>query len=184
MAYSISTYGYKSPIESIVLSTYGFYPYTDVVIEDTNPISDYFQALYTKLSLCSYITDTNNILIGESVDLLSLSDTEFPRLEVLTYRDIGLGYKTDRKIDFGLHYCIVGYAKDVSIEYMTEFGVEVRCLNFQFIDDKILGNSPCHGFISLYGYPELFVREELFGGIYTFMLFMSATIQFLDTRFL
>jgi hypothetical protein len=154
-------------------------------------IGNYFSALTTKLGTCTYITDSNNIIIGESVDIAGLKSSYFPRLEILITKDKGDGYESQRRMRFQFRYSIAGYimrnSQSVTITDVVNimnFALNVRALNYNFLDDKQSGNPPCSGFDSLGAFPECFYEWELFGPVSAFILEIEANINTIDTEVL
>ena len=117
---------------------------------------------------------TPNVLIGESLDLLSLSDSDFPRFEIRPLSGPGKGRPSQREVNRDFIIVISGYIKRSSEEVtdndvlnITDMGETLRTAIFGFIDDAQASNPPCSNFTGIDPYFELDYDWELFGNIST-----------------
>ena len=150
----------------------------------------YLKALEAKLKTSVLIADPDNVVMGDSRDILALPDTAFPRLEVLITKVKTNGYFSQRQQMFAFRYTIAGYIRrtvdEVDFDDMVtlmDWGRQVVALNYSFLDDKQAGSSPCTGFLKMGDYPETFYDFELVDRISTFLIIdMEAQIQLSDTE--
>jgi len=152
-------------------------------------IGDYLTSLQTKLQTCTLITNPDLVLMGESKDIFGLQDDQFPRLEVLIDKDKQEGYASQRTMNYDFRYSIAGFIRrvDDAVSFadmvtLTNFGVEVRNLNYSFLDDKQAGNPPCNGFLMMGQFTECFYEFELFPRTSAFIIVMGAFLELLDTE--
>jgi hypothetical protein len=152
-------------------------------------IATYLDSLITKLASTTLITDTNNIIVGETQDVFKLSDTQFPRLEILVAKDKCDGYVAQRKQNYSFRYSIMGMIKRTSMDTtksdmltLMGFGIQVRALNYQFLDDKQAGNPPSSDFTKMGEFPECFYEFEMYAPLSAFLLDMEAHFYLSDTE--
>ena len=166
-------------------------PATIYVTGETTAFEEYIAALMTKLSNSTVATDSDNITLGETVDLAGKKSDEFPRLEVLITKIKCNGYNAQRKMSWSLRYSIMGwihtdsdseYPTLAEIKAITSFAKETLDLNYTFLDDKQLGNPACTGFGKLGDYPEIFIEKELIPRTIAFLCDVEAHIYISDTE--
>jgi hypothetical protein len=159
------------------------------IIRQENPLTCFFKALVEKYKKNTFITNSTNVIIGESVDLLALDkDTEYPRMEILIDKDKSDGYQSQRDQMRSFRFNVAGYIhreNDVTTEEdmfnLMLFGMQTYALTFSFLDDKQAGKSPCQGFEMLDAYPETFYDFEMIPKITTFIFVAAAQIYLPDT---
>jgi len=154
-----------------------------------SPVGLFFKALETKLKTCTYITDSANVIVGESKDLFAHEDSNFPRIEVLCKVFNGSGYASQRSMDSRLRVIVVGYIKRTSDEVnfddmvtLTNFGIELSALIYGLLDDKSNGLISVPGFLKFSGYPSAYYDFELIPKISTALLEVEVDFQLDDTQ--
>lgn len=146
-----------------------------------SPYSDYIKAIKVKIEQSAFITNSENILIGESFDLLGKPDSEFPRAEYQVRNMLGQGYYAQRLQDENVTVSIQGFmrrAQDDLLEQdmvdIINFGQEIRSLIYSFNNDKVSGNTVPKGFVQMDGYPEMWAEFEIMPKTSTFILNITA----------
>lgn len=154
-----------------------------------SPIALFFEALKSKIETSTYITDADNVVVGETKDLFAHEDANFPRVEILCKVFNGSGYASQRSLDFRLRIIVVGYLKrdsdDVTISDMTNltnFGIDLSTLIYGMLDDKQNGLTNVPGFLKFSGYPSAYYDFELIPKISTALLEVEADFQLNDTQ--
>lgn len=155
--------------------------------------SDFFTALNTKYASSSYVTDTDNIVFGESVDVMSLGEDSFPRLETLVIKAKCNGYADQRNLEWALRFGTAGFIKVDNdtphltlseLSQITNFGVETVSLVYQLLDDKQSGSLVLDSFEKFGEYPEIFIEKELFPNTVAFLFAHEAHFLLPDTEVL
>lgn len=146
---------------------------------------DYLMNKYTTLG--TYVTNPDNIVIGESMSMVTRPDADFPRLEFLISKLKYDGYTDQRVINQTFRFSVGGHLRraqdDTTKEDMFDaikWGRELVKLMYEIHNDVIAGNFPCDGFIQMSGFPEVFMEYELFPKITSVILVAEAEIQLYD----
>jgi len=165
---------------------------TEYVPTGDSPIGNLLLAIQAKLATGSYVTNPNNIKMGESpsiLDLVTSDGSNFPRFELLIEKDKSNGYLSQRQKEFSFRLSLAGYMQRDSDEVsfsdmvnLTNFGVETRSLIFSFLDDKQAGNSPCTGFSRMGEFDECFYEFEIFPKISAFAFPFEIILILTDTQ--
>lgn len=148
-----------------------------------------FEALVTKLANSSYVTDTNNIIIGESLDHSQLNESFFPRLEVLAIKSKEDDYIDQRQISQEFRFSVCGWVrrdrfnnlitKD-DMYYLMDFLDDTRKLIKSFNTDRINGIFVCDGFEKVSGYGESFYDFEIIEKLDSFTLIQAIEFTVAD----
>lgn len=142
----------------------------------------------------SYVTDSANILLTNNVDIATLSDTSFPRVEIFVEEAHGEGYETQRTIQWCYRFWFTGYLKrtdtqDGSQSLWTEadflsiwdFAEETMASVMGILDNVVANPSSAPNFLFFRGSPKIFANCEIIPNISTFMGFVEAVFQKEDT---
>jgi hypothetical protein len=141
-----------------------------------------------KLKTHSAITNPDNVKIGESLDLLALDDSEFPRFEIRPLDNLGKGRPSQREINRDYSVMVTGYVKRPSEEVtdddalaITDMGEELRTLIYGLIDDNTTITPPCDNFTGIDPYSVLQYDWELMGQFSTVIFGFRVEIYQNDT---
>ena len=153
------------------------------------PFADFFNYLITNFkNKTTYVTNPDNIIIGETVDIAGKPDTYFPRLEVLVDKLKFDGYIDQEQIKQGFRFTVVGIFRRESNDVVAQdmfnlmgFARETIKIVNQANTDRRTGETICDGFIQIDGYPEIFMDHEMFPKTSTFVLAAEADIELSDT---
>lgn len=142
----------------------------------------------TKLKTVSEITNPDNVIIGETIDIFSKNETFFPRLEILIDKDKFDGSVGQRGVDHSYRFTIGGFLRrdrhDVNLTQMlnlVQFGENVVSKIVSFKDDRIHGNPPVPGFLTVSNFTEIWYEFELVEKISTFVTAFSIDVNTTDT---
>jgi len=143
--------------------------------------SEFFEAVKAKLEVSTFVIDVNNVLVGESYDLLGRPDEEFPRLEFQIRNIMGEGYYAQRLQDESLSISIQGFLRrptddltSAEMDKLIDFSQEVRSKIFSFHNDKITGVPVPKGFIQISGFTEMWSEFEIMPRTSTFIFNFTA----------
>lgn len=156
----------------------------------------FIAAIKTKiLNESTYITDSNNMLLTNNVDISSLPDSAFPRVEIFVEDAQAEGYESQRTLEWNFRFWFTGYIRrtptgDGSESLWTEtdftniwsFAEETMAIVFGLMDDHQADNSIAPSFIMFKGTPVLSVNCEIIPNISVFMGFVEVIFQKEDTN--
>lgn len=132
------------------------------------PFAQFMDSLEEKLTGCSFIDNSENVIVGETYDFFSLGVDDYPRLEILIDKDKGDGYYTQVGMEQSFRASVAGYllreeedTQKIDMYNLITFGHECRRLIYQLNIDKETGDAPCDGFIQIAGFSEIFYEYEL-----------------------
>jgi hypothetical protein len=154
------------------------------------PLAQFLDNLIFKLSSDSvFITDSRNIILGENTSgLIELSESFFPRIEILILGIEDQGYIDQRNIQTIYSLGVMGHikreqasTKDVDIFDAIAFGTEIRKKLYSYQDDRIQGKPICDGFIMITGFSKTMIEYEIFERITTVGINAEVEIQLPDT---
>lgn len=154
-------------------------------------VGDYFGEIVSQLSdNSSYITDSDNIVfMEEDHDPLGLSDSHYPRINILPIKLKSNGYRSQRELEFDLRYLIVGMTRrenDIPVFSdaigIIDFAIETFSILMGTLDQKIAGVSLGSGFIQNDEYPEAIFDYEMFPRTNTFIIEFAAEFINPDTQ--
>jgi len=138
----------------------------------------------------SYIKDSKNVVIGESLSLLDKPDSDFPRAEILIQKQKYNGWVDQRVLDQSFRFSIGVHIRRVKDETTEEdmfdalnAGQELMKTIYRMhetVIDKGAG-AICDGFIQIAGFPEIYYEYEIFPRTTTIILIAEAEIQLWDT---
>lgn len=134
------------------------------------PCAQYFRYLMNKmLTHGTFITKRENLVIGESVDILGRVDEDFPRMEFLITKLKWDGYIDQRMENQSFRFQINAYLRRKNDPVVEEdmftairWGREMKRIIAMSHTDRIAGKLPCDGFIQMDGFPEIYPEYELF----------------------
>lgn len=154
--------------------------------------TQYYECLITiktKLKTNPYILKQDNVVVGESSDLLGLTDSYFPRIEILPLIDKGQGYVCQRDMEHNYQFGIIGYIRrdkeeisERDVKNIIAMGEKSRALIFELFEDKQKGEIKANLFDYIEGSPILDFDFELFDNISTFTLGFISSSQLKDTE--
>jgi hypothetical protein len=145
-----------------------------------------------KLRAISEITDPLNVIIGETMSILDLPDTAFPRCELLMDKLKFSGFIDQRMLEQNYRLCVSAYmkrpssdhAEDVTEQDMYDaitFGRKIMKAFMSANDDKLAGRPVCEGFLQMNGYPTMDIEYEMFAPITGILISAEPEIQLIDT---
>jgi len=153
------------------------------------PCEQFLSRLMDKLwSQGTVVKLEDNIVIGETLDLMNKPDSGFPRMELLIEK-----LKFDGYIDQGIHaqsfrFSVGAHFRRKNMDVVPEdmftalrWGREIKAIVASFHNDRAQGILPCEGFVQLDGYPEITFEHELFPKITSVIFFGEANIELNDT---
>lgn len=136
----------------------------------------------------TFITNPENVVIGESLSLLDKPDKMFPRAELLIVKDKANGFIDQRQINHSLRISIGGHIKrdqDLTTPQdmydAVSFGNEIMNVIYTMHEDNIQGIEICDGFIQVGGFNEIFYEYELFPRTTTVIVIAEVQIETYDT---
>ena len=144
-----------------------------------DPIVTMLKAVETKLKTASFLTDVNNVIIGESdpFDLEKFEDDKYPRMEILVDKLKGSDYVSQNTQDEEFRISIAGYIRRadraVTSQDMYDIineGTEAKSLMYSFNDDSVGGTDPTDGYLFVGGFYELFFEYEFMTRIASWIL--------------
>jgi hypothetical protein len=153
------------------------------------PCAQYIRYLMNKmLSRGTFVVKEDNLVIGESVDLIGLPNESFPRMEFLITKIKWDGYIDQRMENQSFRFQINAYIRrenDAVVEedmFMAiRWGREIKRIVSMSHIDRIKGNPPCDGFMQMDGFPEVFPEYELITKITTVIFVGEVEICLPDT---
>lgn len=142
----------------------------------------------------TYITDSSNVLLTNNIDIATLPDTAFPRIELAVDMAKCDGYESQRTLQWCYRFWFTGYLRrsttqDNSQSLWTEsdflsiwdFGEETMAIVMGILDDNIANPLLVPNFIMFNGSPLLSANCEIIPNISTFIGFVEAIFQKEDT---
>lgn len=112
--------------------------------------------------------DQENVIIGETYDWTHMKDEDFPRLEMLIWKKVGIG--EDDNVSRSEHVIFqvgaytfrdkINFRKDDYFQIFN-WGAEIERLVFQANVDRVLGNMPCPGFLRVEAYPDMDIEGSI-----------------------
>lgn len=129
----------------------------------------FLKSVRAKLRTHPFISKDSNVKIGDSLDIFSLPDENFPRFEIRPTRDLGNGYESQRNLKLQYDFVIVGFLRrpsdeitETDIKNVVAFGEKTRALIYEFNDDTQLDKTqPSPGFDYMDDYPVLDMDFEI-----------------------
>lgn len=156
-------------------------------------VGTFFLNLKNKLESSPFLNGNEQVSFVEDTDLLQ-QGLVFPRINLLVDKIKGNGYESQRQMDVGFRFIVVGHLKidgpdaeewkptaENCVE-LIDFGISTMSLIFSMLDDKQSGEVPCKGFEMFSGFPELFIEPELIPKILSFTIVAEAKILQDDTE--
>ena len=141
-------------------------------------ISDLMRYYETKLqekvfdSLGGIQLASGNVMIGDTMYLNSLNETQFPRVEYTIWKRQGLGRIGTNAEKVRLTFQMAGYiltdTPDLTSEKFfttNDYGEELKAVVKFANVDRALGNFPCPGFLHVEDNLTLYVTNEIDGKI-------------------
>lgn len=153
------------------------------------PCAQYLKYLITKMwDKGTFVTKEENLVIGESVDLLGRPNEDFPRMEFLITKMKWDGYTDQRFENQSFRFQINAYIRRVNEEVVAQdmydairFGREMKRITSMAHTDRIAGNLPCDGFIQMSGFPEVHPEYELIPQLTTIIFVGEIEVILPDT---
>jgi hypothetical protein len=153
------------------------------------PAAEFLTYLVSNLkSKKTIVTSNDNIFIGEKANIQMLSDSDFPRLEIVIKKLNGGGYVDQGNIDEGFRVTIVGFIKrdsddttDQDMYDIINFARETKKIVYQANSDRGAGTTVCEGFEQISGFSEIFVGYEMAPRTSAFVFEFEAEILLRDT---
>jgi len=155
-----------------------------------DPFSDFLEYIINKLlTKGSFVRSSDNIIIGETMDMFTKSDDFFPRMEILIPKLKFDGYVDNARVDRqSFRFSIGAHFRRISDNVVAndmftalKWGREIKSIISSLHDDKISGSLPCEGFIQMDGFPEIFFEHELYPRITSIIFIGEAEIELIDT---
>jgi hypothetical protein len=158
--------------------------------------SPFISAVETKiLAESSYVTNSDNILYCDNVDIASLPAEAFPRMEFFVGAAKGDGYASQRDIEWEFDFSFIGYLKRTELQNNSEsmwtkadfeniwtFAEESMAIVMGILDDSQSDPLLAPNFLMFRGTPALVVSCELIPNISTFAGHVTAVFQKEDTN--
>jgi len=153
------------------------------------PFADYLNYLITSLvNKTTFVNDPDNVIIGETADVLGKPDDFFPRLETLITKMKDDGYIDQRMMDQSFRFSIMGYIRreeenttSDDMFSLIKFARECKKIVYESNSDRANGDSPCDGFMQVGGFTEVFLEYEQIPKHSAFLLEAEVEIQLADT---
>jgi len=153
------------------------------------PCAQYIRYLMNKLfTQGTFVTKKENLVIGESVDMVGKSNDAFPRIEILINKIKWDGYTDQRQEDQSFRFqlnAIIRRANDETTEEDMFFAIrwarELKRIVAMSHNDRATGNLPCAGFIQMDGFPEAVIVYELAPKITTIIFVGEVEVILPDT---
>lgn len=152
------------------------------------PFADFMDYLITNLnSKSTFATNSDNIIIGETINLAERESDFFPRVELLIKKMKDDGYVDQRIVDQSFRFTAIGHihraADDTTKEDMftlIRFARETKSIIYGANTDRRLGNTICDGFKQIGGFTEIDMDFEMFPYISSFLIEGEAEIELED----
>ena len=153
------------------------------------PFVQFFKYLMDKMfSKGTFVNNPDNMVIGESIDLIGKDDSYFPRMEYLIDKIKWDGYIDQRMQSLSFRFQINAIyrreedlVKDEDMFTAVKWATEIKSIISSLHDDVVAGKTICDGFIQMDGFPEAFIKYELFPKTTTVIFVAEAEIQLIDT---
>jgi hypothetical protein len=132
--------------------------------------SDFLLLLDAKLKTCSVITSADNVVFGETTDIMGLQDSSFPRLETLIVKIPDEGYQAQTDKKWNLSMATAGYIKltedsdfvsAADYSRIIDMAYEVSTLIASFNEDKQTGLITVDSFLQVGDFSDIFIDKEL-----------------------
>lgn len=152
------------------------------------PFAQFFDYLITKFNAEStFVTSSDNIIIGESLDLIHKPASYFPRIEFLVGKLKFDGYIDQRNLEQSFRITLGAHIKRASdattpddMYNAIKLAREITKIIYSINSDKVSGIDICDGFIQIEGYSEADIEYEIFPKITSVIYFAEAQIQLMD----
>ena len=158
-------------------------------MSEINYLSNFMDAIDTKLGLSSFVTNPDNLMWSSDPLRPASKEEEFPRFEfdILTTGDIE--YRAQRLKTESTIFSVVGqlyYNKDTDVlkdkqKEVINFAIETRRNILSIHNDKVLGIDIAKGFIQILGMSEIFYDLSFSNKVGSFFITFEAEFMKYDT---
>ena len=153
------------------------------------PFADFLEHIITKFNTVgTFATNPENVVIGESLDLMRRPDTSFTRIEILVGKLKFDGFDDQRNLSQSFRVGIAGHIRRavnavqaVDMFEAIRFAREITKILYSTHTDRLNGIKVCAGFLQMGGYSEADLEYEMFPRVTSVLYVAEAKIQLEDT---